>query len=453
MPEAAPALERVVEAIRQAEAIRPGDGVVAMYSGGPDSTAMLAGLVRVLGADGVVALHMNYGLRPDSDEDQAACEGACRSLEVEIYVARPGAREGNLHDWARRERYRAAEGLRAERGLDWIAVGHTSTDLAETVLYRLASSPGTRAMAAMPTRRGRIVRPLLSIDRSEARAAAVEAGLPFVDDPSNLDPYFARSRIRKEVLPVLGEINPGAVGNISRTRDEVEEESGFVSSIAAGLVVRDPAGRPFIAADELIAVHPAVARHAIRLLAEAATSEQAPASIARTAEVRRLCGRPEGGSVDLGGGLSVAVESGAVTAGRSGVLPVGPEPATLDLPGETGWGTWRLSAEKVPGPVRPRGPEVATLDAAALPDRVEVRSWAEGDRIRQLGMSGSKPVADLFAERGVRRGDRSSHPVVVAGEEVVWVPGVAVADRFRIAPDTPEVVLLTADHLDSTGAP
>jgi tRNA(Ile)-lysidine synthase len=189
------------------------------------------------------------------------------------------------------------------------------------------------------------------------------------------------------------------------------------------------------------------------MLVEVAIAGHGSASIPRTAEIRRLCGRPEGGSVDLGGGVTIAVESGMVVVLESGEIRQGPEPAILDLPGEVEWGAWRLAAERIPGPVRARGPEVATLDAAGLPDRIEVRAWCEGDRIRQLGMAGSKPVADILAERGIRRTERRTHPVVVAAGEVVWVPGMAVADRLRIAPDTPEVVLLTADRSGNTGAP
>lgn len=448
-----PALERVVSAIRDSDLIPEDGSGVAMLSGGPDSTALLAGLVRLLGPDRVVAVHLAYGLRPESELDRATCERTCRELGVELVTGAPGPREGNMHDWARRERYRAAETIRAERGLDWIATGHTSTDLAETVLYRLASSPGTRALAAMPARRGTVVRPLLALDRATVRAAATGSGLAFVDDPSNADPSFARSRVRAEVIPVLEGINPAAVANIVRTRGEVEEESDLVSSIARGLISKDPDGDPFIPAGDLVEAHPAVARHAIRLLAEAATSFAAPSSVTRTAEVRRICGRPEGGSIDLGGGVSIVVESGSVRA--FGSLPdPGPDPVVLELPGEAEWGRWRFVAEGLPGPVPPRGPEVATLDASGLPGRrVEVRAWSEGDRIRQLGMEGSKPVADILAERGVGRTGRRRHPVVVAGDEVVWVPGVAVAERLRIAPDTREVVLLRADRFDSTGAP
>lgn len=453
MAEARSALDRVEDAIRDSGLVPDGSRGVVMLSGGPDSTALLAGMVRVAGPRSVAAIHLNYGLRPNSGDDQAACERTCRSLGVELEVAVPGDRAGNLHDWARRERYSAAESLREARRLDWVAAGHTSTDLAETVLYRLATSPGTRALAAMPARRGNLIRPLLALDRSSVRSAAVESGLAFVDDPSNLDPAFARSRIRAEVLPVLEDLNPAAVENIVRTRREVAEESDLVASIAEGLIARDRGGGQFIDAAELGEAHPAVARHAIRLLAACATGQPAPTSVERTAEVRRLCVDPEGGTVVLGRGVEVSVESGQVTARRSGALPVGADPVTLEVPGSVGWGTWQIAAERLPGPVAPRGPEVATLDAAGLPDRVEVRAWSEGDRMRQLGMEGSRPVADLLAERGVRRTERRTHPVVVANGEVVWVPGIAIAGKHRIESDTPEVVLLTASRFDGDPAP
>ena len=140
-----------------------------MLSGGPDSVGMLWGVVGLLGPGAVTALHVNYGLREGSGLDESLCRELCDGIGVELSVIRAGEREGNLHDWARTVRYGEAERLAEERGLDWIAVGHTRTDLVETVLYRLASSPGTRALRAMPARRGRLVRPLLGLGRDEVR--------------------------------------------------------------------------------------------------------------------------------------------------------------------------------------------------------------------------------------------------------------------------------------------
>jgi tRNA(Ile)-lysidine synthase len=99
-------------------------------------------------------------------------------------------------------------------------------------------------------------------------------------------------------------------------------------------------------------------------------------------------------------------------------------------------------------PVEPAGPDLATLDAGALGGELEVRTWREGDRIRPLGMSGTKSLQDLFTDRGVPRSARRELPVVVAGDRVAWVAGVAVSEDFKLASETRQVAVLTARALD-----
>jgi tRNA(Ile)-lysidine synthase len=128
--------------------------------------------------------------------------------------------------------------------------------------------------------------------------------------------------------------------------------------------------------------------------------------------------------------------------------PPPPEPVALRLPGRARIGRWEIRAEIHPAPVDPAGPELATLDAGALTGRIEVRTWREGDRIRPLGMEGSKTLGDLFADRDVPRSLRHTLPVVTVDGRVAWVAGVAVSEDFRLAPQTQEVAVLTARPLD-----
>src|SRR5687768_1730432 len=123
------------QAVRRSGLISPDSRGIALISGGADSAVLAAGLADVCGPGSVLGLHLNYGLRPDSDLDESTCAELCRRLGIELVVVRPDLNEGNVQDAARRARYEAAERLLAERGLDWIATGHTRTDLAETVLY------------------------------------------------------------------------------------------------------------------------------------------------------------------------------------------------------------------------------------------------------------------------------------------------------------------------------
>jgi tRNA(Ile)-lysidine synthase len=415
-----------------------------LLSGGADSSSLtfaLAGAAGsgLLASGSPVALHVNYGLRPDSGEDEAAARGLCEELGVELVVERPVRGAGNLHAWAREVRYRAAESLLEDRGLDWIAVAHTRSDLVESVIYRLATSPGTRALAAMPDRRGNVIRPLLGLTRAEVREAATLAGIPFADDPSNDDPAFARARIRNEILPVLGQLNPGVLDAVAATRAELGEELDFLGVLADELL----GDSDTVSAVRLEEAHPALRRHVLRLLVERSYGRPVPVSRDQAAEALRLALDPEGGTVDLGGGAALAAESGTVSAA---VVDPALPPLALDLPGGSGvWGHWTIEAEEMSLPFTPEGPDVATLDADCLGAMVEVRSWREGDRIMPLGMTGSKTLQDLFTDSRLRRSERRSHPVLVAGDgRIAWVPGLAIAEPFRITPETARAVRITA---------
>src|SRR4051812_21185341 len=227
------ALSALTRAVRESGLIAASSRGVVLVSGGADSAATAAGLVGLLGPDQLTGLHLNYGLRSDSDRDEQTATDLCAKLGIALEVDRPDLGKGNVQAEAREARYRAAERLRADRGADWIATGHTRTDLAETVLYRLATSPGRRALLGLRARRGSVVRPMISLDRDEVRRLVEDAGLRFADDPTNAEPLFARNRIRNEVLPVLRGIGSEADATIAETHAELAEESEILDRLAA----------------------------------------------------------------------------------------------------------------------------------------------------------------------------------------------------------------------------
>lgn len=287
--------------------VSPGDGGVVLVSGGPDSACLAAGLAAVTGPGKLVALHLNYGLRPEADGDQEVAVRLCEKLGIELMVERAGAPAGNLQEWARNLRYGTATALLNERSLDWVAAGHSRSDLVETVIYRLAASPGTRPLLGMKLRRGDLIRPLIGLGREDLRRIALAAGLPFVDDRSNTDLSFARARIRNEVVPSLRRVNPAVERNIERTVSELAEDEDLLVSLAAEAI-----GDRRVEAEALKALHPALRRRCLRLLAEAELGRPVPVPAATAAEVLRLGLHPEGGRIDAGGGAFFVARRGAV---------------------------------------------------------------------------------------------------------------------------------------------
>jgi tRNA(Ile)-lysidine synthase len=440
-------LERLVGAVRAEGLLAPRSDGVVLLSGGADSAVLAAVAVALCGPEAIYGVHLNYGLRPDSDEGEEAARRLCAKLRIDLHIERPELGRGNLQARARTARYRAAERLRSKLGATWTATGHTRTDIAETVLYRLAVSPGSRALLGLQPRSGRVVRPLHRVGREAIRALAGGAGLPFADDPSNASPEFARNRIRNEVLPLLAEIGPEAERNITETQAELREEAALLSGLAQQTLAAAGAdeGAP-LEAGRLAAMPPGLQRIVLRTMAEREAEQPVALGRARSAEIIRLAGAPEGGEVELGRGLRAICESGAVHFALGGLAP--PESVTLTIPGRARFGDWELRAEVLEGEVQPRGPEIAMLDRNALGREVEVRCWQDGDRMRPLGLEGSKSLQDLLTDAGVPRSLRRRIPVLVAERGIAWVAGVAVGEQFRIGEGTRSVAVIRAEPIE-----
>jgi tRNA(Ile)-lysidine synthase len=440
-----PAIEALADAVEAGGLItRRGSGVV-LVSGGPDSACAAAAAVALCGPESIAGVHLNYGLRPDSDADERAARSLCAQLRIDLHVERPELGRGNVQARAREARYAAAERLRRKLGWDWVATGHTRSDVAETFLYRLAVSPGVRPLLGLAPRSGAVVRPLHSISGEETRAVAVEAELPFVEDASNDSPRYARNRIRHEIVPRLAEIGPEAERNIAATHAELIEEAELLAGLVADSLAAAGAGggATAIATAELERMPAGLRRLALRELAERAAGRRIALNRGHAARIATLAARPEGGEVEVGGGLSAHCEAGTVRFGPS-AAPAPPESVRMSVPGSARFGEWELRAELQDGSVEPAGPGLATLDAAALGSEVEIRAWRSGDRIRPLGLGGSKTLQDLFTDRGVPRSVRSRIPVVTAGGRVAWVAGVAVSEEFRLEDDSTGAAVITA---------
>ncbi len=356
--QSSPAIEALADVVEAGGLLDPRSSGVVLVSGGADSACAAAALSTLCGPASVAAIHLNYGLRPDSDRDERAARALCAKLRIDLHVERPSLPAGNVQARAREARYEAAERLRARLDGDWIATGHTRTDVAETVIYRLAASPGTRPLLGLAPRNGWVVRPLHAISRAETRAVAEEADLPFVDDPTNSSPRFARNRIRGEVLPVLAEIGTEAERNIAATHAELHEEAELLAIVVDEALDRAGAsagGR--ISAAELSAMHPALRRLALRELAGRAAGAPVPLSRARAARIAQLAARPEGGEVELGGGVSAICEGGAVHfSAPEAAAAEPPAPVRMTIPGSARFGDWDVVAEVVRGPISPAGP-------------------------------------------------------------------------------------------------
>jgi tRNA(Ile)-lysidine synthase len=302
--------ESMPEAVREGGMLSPGTPVVAMLSGGRDS-------VCLLDAEAFTALHVNYGLRDDSDADEEHCAALCARLGVRLEAERPRRPEGpgNLQAWARDARYAAAAQLAlADDGL--IATGHTADDQVETILYRLASSPSRRALLGMKPRDGRLVRPLLDFTRAQTTAYCEARGLAWRDDPSNAGSAYARNRVRHGLAAALADVHPAAARNVLRTAELLRDEAEVLDAlVTAELDGSNGAARNTIELERLAELPPALRRLVVQQLADRAAGRPV-AGAARHAEAVAALRRTGTAMLDLGGGVRAIAERGVLRAER-----------------------------------------------------------------------------------------------------------------------------------------
>ncbi|TMA43536.1 MAG: tRNA lysidine(34) synthetase TilS, partial [Deltaproteobacteria bacterium] len=214
---------------------RAGEHLLAAVSGGPDSTALLAGLAA-LGPGrslGLTAAYVDHGLR--GTEGALECRRvATLAKQLGVgFVSRavavvPGPGQEAR---ARRTRYAALADLAREVGAARIVTGHTQDDQAETLVLRLLRGAGRRGLGGMRPARGRLFRPLLGVTRADVRRFLAERGLPFMVDRTNADLAFARNRIRRLVIPFLAaEFNPRLGASLASLAARLRDEEDFLAA-------------------------------------------------------------------------------------------------------------------------------------------------------------------------------------------------------------------------------
>jgi tRNA(Ile)-lysidine synthase len=311
----------LIERVAATGLLAPGAPVVVLLSGGRDSVCLLDVAVRLAGPAAVSALHVNYGLREAAGGDEELCRALCARLGVELALqSAPRPQDaGNLQAWARDVRLGTGARLALERGAH-LATGHTASDQAETVLYRLAASPGRRALLGMAECDGLLLRPLLRVTREETAAHCTVRGLAWREDGSNDDPAYARNRARAGLVPALRELHPAAERNVVRTAELLRDEAAVLDEVVETAL----AGRDHIAVAHLAALPPALARLVVRRLAEDAAGRLCARAPGRLSDILAL----GDGALDLGDGARAVV--------RDGLLRVEPTPAGRSAPAPAG---------------------------------------------------------------------------------------------------------------------
>ncbi|MEO8663533.1 MAG: tRNA lysidine(34) synthetase TilS [Bryobacteraceae bacterium] len=446
-------LGRVVESTLRYNMFTRGDSVGVAVSGGADSVCLLHILSDLAPAWNLslFVLHLDHGLRgPASDADAAFVAGLAahlglpfRSRRVEI-----AAIADNLEQAAREARLAFYRDVRYDERLRAVATGHTRSDQAETVLFRLLRGSGTAGLSAIrPITETGLIRPLLEIDRAEIEAWLTERSLPWCEDATNRDPTFARNRIRHQLLPELTAAwNPQLPTTLAQMATLAQDDEDYWSAEIDRIypeIARSGGSAVLLQTELLLLQPPALARRLLRRAIGAVRGNLRGVDFSHVEEILTLCRQPEGhGRLQIPGldafrsfeWLRLAPPATTPTE-RNWEYPLTP-PATVTLP------AFSLHLE-LSRPDRENcdyNEKETYLDWDCLAGPLVLRNWRPGDRYQPVDYGGEQKIKSLFQETRVPLWERRDWPVITAGGQIVWARRFGPAQQCAVMPSTASIL-------------
>lgn len=441
--------------------------ILVALSGGPDSVALLHALRRI-SADRpelgyrVAAAHLNHHLRGiESDRDEYFVRSLCAATEVPLVVEHANDLNrvrSNLEERARELRYEFLNRVANAVGAALIATAHHADDQAETVMLRLLRGSGAAGLAAMAEiGPGRLIRPLLKVQKTAIIAYNSISKADFVTDSSNLVDNFLRNRIRSELLPMLErDYAPGLGRRLGELAAEMRDLNDFVTAEARRELTTRVAGDNRLSLVGLSDLHPALAAAVLREFLQINLGSLRHIRRVQIEALLRICMTPtESGTrlVALPGGWTFRREYGFATL-KSGRDESGaPFAVELAMEGRTVVETAGFvflsgviesrQPPFSPLPSKPASAMEAYFDAETVGNLI-ARSFAPGDRIRVFGTGGRRKVHDVLIDNKLPVRLRSRWPLVVSSGEVAWIPGLARSSMAIVTPKTRKVLCLRA---------
>ena len=440
-------VERLINNIKSLHLFASTDTILVGVSGGIDSVVLID-LLDCAGLAFAVA-HCNFKLRgAESDRDETFVETLaakydkpyfCRIFDTMTVASERGI---SIEMAARDLRYEWFEEIRKNHHYDWIAVAHHRDDQIETFFLNLARGTGLSGLTGMKAINGKIARPLLFATRQEIERYAYEKQLDYREDSSNMQTDFLRNKIRHLVLPMMEELNPsfrdGLQETIAHLRDSYAIYNEAIERAYERVVRKRPASEMELSIAELKLLNP-LSTYLYEFLKPFHFNGEVVDEM-----VKVLDGQP--GKQFFSTTHRAVLDREVILIQKQADLSAKryyldetcdslkvPVKLTLTTKQRTASFKWNTS------------PKTAMIDRDKLQFPLILRKWQKGDYFQPLGMQGMKKLSDFFVDEKFSLPDKENVWLLTNGEEIVWIIGIRLDDRYKITPNTINVLVLSLE--------
>ena len=424
-----PILQAAEKTINELGMAPPGSVILVAHSGGPDSTALLHIMARIAPRLGfaVESVHFDHGLREESAQDVAFARGAAAGLGVAFHTMRdPAPPKTQVQGCARDARYEfflnAAQGRQNAR----VATGHTLDDSVETSIMWAMRGAGLSAFGGIPPVRGIFIRPLIGLRKSALLKWLERENIPYITDKTNLTDKYLRNRIRRHVIPAMEAASPGAVEALARLASVCGQLGREMEDLAAGAMEEALRRRD----ENSVTLDPGFVRRvpfAMRGLVYKTAVKRAggdPSSLLRIhceAVDKMAMAGVLGRRLNLPEGMTAVLDHGGLTIGKKGE-GAAPGPVPFAFPLAVCFGKGELSVKE--SAVSQAGGLVAL---SKIPAGAIFRTREPGDYLIPKNFAGRKKLKKYLIEEKVPGSARDAIPLLAAGSQILWIPGLFTA--------------------------
>ncbi|MBI5683417.1 MAG: tRNA lysidine(34) synthetase TilS [Deltaproteobacteria bacterium] len=467
-------LEQIKKTIERFKMLEKGDKVLAAVSGGVDSIVLLHILIMLKNEyelDDVSVIHLNHSMRGcESNRDYLFVRDIAKKRNIRFIgktvdvMKAVNRKNGSLQEIARKIRYDFFEDAIRRYKADKVATGHTLDDNAETVLMRIIKGTSLKGLSGIPPVRDKFIRPLIEIKRADIERYANENRLKFVEDSSNKMGKYLRNRLRLNLLPILQQYNPRIKEDLARLAISIGRDEDYLKRETEKIYRRilfedDKNSQVFDLKKTKKLPDTLKARVFLKAIACIKGNQMGIYSYHIDDIFKLIFNHEPQCSINLPKGVVVKKEYDKL------IFALGRQMGRGSIKGITGE---RLI--KVPGStyIKEIGKEIkasileysdidvmskdskhiAYFDMAKLIFPLVVRNFKTGDRVKPFGMKGTKKIKDLFIEKKMPSSERKKTPILLSGDDIIWVVGVRRGEGAKIDKDTRRILMVVMVDLN-----
>ncbi|GAA0123892.1 MAG: tRNA lysidine(34) synthetase TilS [Clostridium argentinense] len=456
--------DKVLRTIAENNMVDNGDRIIIALSGGPDSITLLHILHTLRNKLNITiyAAHVNHLLRgEDAYKDEENCKKYCEKLGIPCFIKRVDINElakmkNVSHELAGREaRYAFFQELMEKHNCNKIAIAHNLNDQAETILMRMMRGAGIEGLIGIrPVRDDIFIRPLIEITRKEIEEYCERNNLPAAIDKTNFENIYARNKIRLELIPYMeNNFNKDIIHTLNRMSNIIKEDNEYLEEVSDEIFKKY-----YYRKDDRVIIykgafkeHKAIVTRVLRKAIFQIKGDLCNIENSHIIDIIKLYNQNTGKTIMLPDGLMVDNVYKDIHIYKE------TKNQNIDfyekIPVDGDFYCEKLQVKIVTkvfsrnNDINLKSSEmVKYFDFDKVKDNIILRYRKDGDRFTSLGMKGSKKLKDLFIDFKIPRHERDTIPLICFGNEIGWIVGYRISDKFKIDNNTKTILQICMER-------